>query len=137
MMSNLQMYRATIFIILLHTVGGTQRLVKAIGKSKAMEMCLTGDRISAEEAERAGLVSKVVPPEQLVDEAIKLADKISGHSKLIVALCKEAINTSFEVSLQEGLHFEKRLFHTTFSTADRKEGMNAFVEKRPANFTDS
>lgn len=112
-------------------------MVKAIGKSKAMEMCLTGERISAEEAERAGLVSRVVPPEQLVDEAIKLADKICRHSKLIVAMCKEAINTSFELSLQEGLHFEKRLFHTTFSTADRKEGMNAFVERRPADFTDS
>ena len=112
-------------------------MVKAIGKSKAMEMCLTGDRISAEEAERAGLVSKVFPPEQLVDEAIKMADKICSHSKLIVAMCKEAINTSFELPLHEGLHFEKRIFHTTFSTADRKEGMDAFVEKRPPNFTDS
>ena len=102
-----------------------------------MEMCLTGDRITAEEAERAGLVSKVFPPEQLVDEAIKLGDKICSHSKLIVAMCKEAVNTSYELSLHEGLHFEKRLFHTTFSTADRKEGMNAFVEKRSPNFTDS
>ena len=119
------------------TTGGTQRLVKAIGKSKAMEMCLTGDRISAEEAEKAGLVSKVFPPDQLVDEAIKMADKICQHSKLIVAMCKEAINTSFELPLHEGLHFEKRVFHTTFSTADRKEGMNAFVDKRPPNFTDS
>ena len=112
-------------------------MAKAIGKSKAMEMCLTGNRITAEEAERAGLVSKVFPPEQLVDEAIKLGDKICSHSKLIVAICKEAVNTSYELSLYEGLHFEKRLFHTTFSTADRKEGMNAFVEKRSPNFTDS
>ena len=112
-------------------------MVKAVGKSKAMEMCLTGDRITAEEAERAGLVSKVFPPEQLVDEAVKLGDKICRHSKLIVAMCKEAVNASFELSLHEGLHFEKRLFHTTFSTADRKEGMNAFVEKRSPNFTDS
>lgn len=112
-------------------------MAKVVGKSKAMEMCLTGDRITAEEAERAGLVSKVFPPEQLVDEAIKLGDKICSHSKLIVAMCKEAVNTSYELSLHEGLHFEKRLFHTTFSTADRKEGMNAFVEKRSPNFTDS
>jgi len=102
-----------------------------------MEMCLTGERISAEEAEKAGLVSKVVPPEQLVEEAVKLADKICCHSKLAVAICKEAINTSFEVSLREGLHFEKRLFHATFATDDRKEGMDAFVERRPPNFTEN
>ena len=126
--------------ILLGTIpgaGGTQRLTRSIGKSKAMEMILTGDPITAQEAEKAGLVSKVFPPDQLVNEAVKLAEKISKLSKLTVAMAKEAVNTSNEVSLSEGLHFEKRLFHATFATEDRREGMNAFVEKREANFTDS
>jgi len=117
--------------------GGTQRLIRAVGKSKAMEMCLTGDRISAAEAEKAGLVSKVVPVDQLVDEAIKTAEKIAGFSKITTALCKEAVNASQEMSLTEGLHLEKRFFHTTFATNDRLEGMTAFVEKRKPNFTDN
>ncbi|XP_033120809.1 enoyl-CoA hydratase, mitochondrial-like, partial [Anneissia japonica] len=98
--------------ILLGTIpgaGGTQRLTKAIGKSKAMEMVLTGDRISAEEAQRSGLVSKVFKKEVVLDEAIKTAEKIASNSKLVVAMAKEAVNTSFETTLSEGLHFEKRI----------------------------
>ncbi|OQV18126.1 Enoyl-CoA hydratase, mitochondrial [Hypsibius exemplaris] len=116
--------------------GGTQRLVRAIGKSKAMELVLTGDKMSAAEAEKAGLVSKVFPVDQLVNESIKLAEKISSHSRVASMMCKDAVNTSFEVGLTEGLKFEKRLFHSTFATADRKEGMTAFLEKRPPKYTD-
>lgn len=115
--------------------GGTQRLTRVVGKSKAMEICLTGNMITAQEAEKMGLVSKVVPADQLVAETVKLAEKISSHSPLIVQLCKEAVNTAYETTLNEGLKFERRHFHATFSTKDRKEGMTAFVEKRPPNFT--
>ncbi|XP_059139626.1 enoyl-CoA hydratase, mitochondrial-like isoform X1 [Physella acuta] len=116
--------------------GGTQRLVRAIGKSKAMELVLTGYRISAQEAEKAGLVSKVFPPDQLVNEAVKTAEKIASFSKVITAMCKEAVNTGYDLTLTEGIHFEKRLFHATFATHDRKEGMSAFVEKRQPDFKD-
>lgn len=115
--------------------GGSQRLTRVVGKSKAMEMCLTGNMINAQEAEKMGLVSKVVPADQLVAETVKLAEKISSHSPLIVQLCKEAVNTAYETTLNEGLKFERRHFHATFSTKDRKEGMTAFVEKRAPNFT--
>ncbi|RKP23905.1 ClpP/crotonase-like domain-containing protein [Syncephalis pseudoplumigaleata] len=115
--------------------GGTQRLVKAVGKSKAMEMVLTGTfNLSAEEAERAGLVSKVFPPEKVVDEAIKTASIIASRSQPSVQMAKEAINQSFEMSLGAGLLFERRLFHSTFGTHDQREGMSAFVEKRSPNF---
>ncbi|XP_012271010.1 probable enoyl-CoA hydratase, mitochondrial [Orussus abietinus] len=114
--------------------GGTQRLTRAIGKSKAMELVLTGNQLTAQDAEKSGLVSKVLPADQLVPEAIKLGEKIASHSQLIVAMAKESVNTAFETTLQEGLHFEKRMFHGTFATEDRKEGMSAFVEKRPPNF---
>ncbi|XP_069124452.1 enoyl-CoA hydratase, mitochondrial-like isoform X1 [Argopecten irradians] len=117
--------------------GGTQRLCKAVGKSKAMEIILTSSFMSAVDAEKSGLVSKVFPADQLVDEAVKTAEKISGFSKITVGMCKEAVNAAYELSLAEGLHFEKRLFHATFATNDRKEGMEAFVEKRKPNFTDS
>nr|QBH73216.1 putative cyclohex-1-ene-1-carboxyl-CoA hydratase [Orthoderella ornata] len=117
--------------------GGTQRLPRYIGKSKAMEMVLTGLPITAQEAEKAGLVSKVFPADKLVEEAIKLAEKICTHSPLIVSLCKESLNTAYETTLKEGLHFEKRTFHGTFATNDRKEGMTAFVEKRAPKFTNS
>lgn len=117
--------------------GGTQRLTHAIGKSRSMQMCLTGDPITAQQANEWGLVSSVHPPDQLVAEAIKIGEKINKHSKLITAICKESVNNAYELSLKEGLHFEKSLFYTTFSTNDRKEGMTAFVEKRKANFNDS
>ncbi|XP_023329818.1 enoyl-CoA hydratase, mitochondrial [Eurytemora carolleeae] len=116
--------------------GGTQRLTRAIGKSRAMEMNLTGVPINAKEASSYGLVSKVFPPETLVEEAIKTADKISSHSKITVQMCKEATNAAYELTLAEGLRFEKRMFHSTFATEDRKEGMTAFVEKRKPNWTD-
>jgi len=126
--------------ILLGTIpgaGGTQRLARAIGKSKAMEMCLVGDlRLNAVEAEKAGLVSRVLPVDQLVAETVKTAEKIAGHSKTITALCKEAVNAGYNNSLTEGLSLEKKYFHATFSTHDRKEGMTAFVEKRKAEFKD-
>ncbi|KAG0043750.1 hypothetical protein BGZ83_011070 [Gryganskiella cystojenkinii] len=116
--------------------GGTQRLVKAVGKSKAMEMCLTGSvNLTAEEAERAGLVSRVLPADQVVDEAVKTAEKIGNLSQPIVQMVKDAINQSFEVPLAAGLTFERRLFHSTFASNDQKEGMNAFAEKRKAKFT--
>lgn len=115
--------------------GGTQRLTRAVGKSKAMEMVLTGDCfLSAAEAERAGLVSKVLPINDLVNEAIKTAEKISEKGQVSVAMAKEAVNKSYELTLEEGCHFEKRLFHATFATHDRKEGMAAFVEKRKPDF---
>lgn len=115
--------------------GGTQRLTRVAGKSNAMEICLTGNMITAEEALRMGLVSKIFPAEKLIEEAVKLAEKIATHSPLIVALCKESVNKAYETTLREGLHFEKRTFHATFATQDRKEGMTAFVEKRKPNFT--
>ncbi|KAK1791768.1 hypothetical protein P4O66_013747 [Electrophorus voltai] len=125
--------------ILLGTIpgsGGTQRLTRTVGKSLAMEMVLTGDRISAQEAKQAGLVSKVFPVEQLVSEAVKCGEKISSNSKIVSAMAKEAVNAAFELTLAEGNRFEKRLFHATFATEDRKEGMTAFVEKRKAAFQD-
>jgi len=115
--------------------GGSQRLVRAIGKSKAMEMCLTGDMMSAEEADRNGLVSRVVPADKLVEEAVALGEKISSFGQPSVKMCKDAINTSFEVTLKEGLKYEKSLFFSTFATEDQKEGMAAFKEKRQPNFT--
>ncbi|KAG0292591.1 putative enoyl-CoA hydratase, mitochondrial [Linnemannia gamsii] len=118
--------------------GGTQRLVKAVGKSKAMEMCLTGSvNLTAQEAETAGLVSKVFPAEQVLDEAIKTASKIANLSTPIVQMVKDAVNQSFEMPLQSGLTFERRLFHATFGTNDQKEGMSAFAEKRKPTFTNN
>jgi enoyl-CoA hydratase len=117
--------------------GGSQRLTRAIGKSKAMEMCLTGRMMDAAEAERAGLVARVVPADQLMDEAMKTAEKIAGFSIPAIMMTKEAVNQAFEGSLSEGLRFERRLFHASFATADQKEGMAAFAEKRKASFKDS
>nr|XP_028573370.1 enoyl-CoA hydratase, mitochondrial [Podarcis muralis] len=125
--------------ILLGTIpgaGGTQRLTRAVGKSLAMEMVLTGERISAQEAKAAGLVSRVCPVDKLLDEAVSCGEKIARNSKLVTAMAKEAVNTAFEMTLAEGNKAEKRLFHATFATDDRKEGMRAFVEKRQANFKD-
>jgi enoyl-CoA hydratase len=114
--------------------GGTQRLTRAVGKSKAMEMVLTGRMMDAEEAERANLVARVVPLADLLDEAMKLAQTIAEKSQPIVALAKEAVNVAYETSLQEGIRFERRVFYATFATEDRKEGMQAFVEKRTPDF---
>ena len=114
--------------------GGTQRLTRFVGKSKAMEMVLTGRMMDAEEAERAGLVSRVVPLESLMDEAMQAANTISGLSRPVVMMAKEAVNRAYESTLSEGVRFERRLFHSTFATEDQKEGMAAFAEKRQPNF---
>jgi enoyl-CoA hydratase len=115
-------------------IGGTQRLTHAVGKAKAMELILTGRMMDATEAERAGLVSRVVPAARLMDEAMKIAEAIAGYSLPSVLAAKEAVNRSFETPLAEGIRFERRAFHALFSTHDQKEGMAAFVEKRPAKF---
>lgn len=115
--------------------GGSQRLTRAVGKSKAMEMVLTGRMMDADEAERGGLVSRVVPAADLVEEAIKVADQIAKLSQPIVALAKDAVNRAFETTLAEGVTYERKLFYSTFSTDDQKEGMAAFAEKRSANFS--
>jgi len=117
-------------------IGGTQRLTRFVGKSKAMEMCLTGRNMDAAEAERAGLVSRVVPAAELMAEAMKAAARIAEQSLPIVAMTKETVNRAYETTLAEGVRFERRLFHAMFATADQKEGMAAFSEKRKANFTD-
>ena len=114
--------------------GGTQRLPRFIGKAKAMEMALTGRMMDAEEAERAGLVSRIVPADELVDEAVATAEKIANLSQPIVMLAKESVNRTYETTLAEGIRFERRVFHSTFSTEDQKEGMSAFAEKRTAEF---
>jgi enoyl-CoA hydratase len=116
-------------------VGGTQRLTRYIGKSKAMEMILTGSFMDAEAAERAGLVAKIVPAEELVEEAVKTAETIASFSQPIVKMAKECVNKAYETTLAEGVRFERRVFHSTFATEDQKEGMAAFVEKRTPEFT--
>ncbi|MBA1228688.1 enoyl-CoA hydratase [Pseudomonas viridiflava] len=117
-------------------MGGTQRLTRAVGKAKAMEMCLTGRLIDAHEAERAGMVSRVLPLAELLDEALKAAASIAEKSLPIAMMVKESVNRAFEVSLAEGIRFERRVFHAAFASRDQKEGMQAFIEKRPAVFTD-
>nr|WP_306281016.1 enoyl-CoA hydratase-related protein [Frankia sp. AvcI1] len=118
-------------------MGGSQRLTRAIGKAKAMELCLTGRTMDAEEAERAGLVSRIVPADHLLDEAVAVASTIAGMSTPAAMMVKEAVNRVFETSLAEGILFERRLFHATFATADQKEGMSAFLEKRTPTFRDA
>ncbi|KAL2916836.1 Fatty acid oxidation complex subunit alpha [Polyrhizophydium stewartii] len=115
--------------------GGTQRLTQAVGKAKAMDLVLTGNMISAEEALQSGLVAKVFPADQLVAEAVKSAKTIASYSLPIVMMAKEAVNKSFELTLSEGLHLERRFFQASFGTKDQKEGMAAFSEKRAPNFT--
>jgi enoyl-CoA hydratase len=115
--------------------GGTQRLTRAIGKSKAMEMILTGRMMDAAEAERCGLVARVVPLAELVTEALRVADAIAEKSQPVVAMAKEAVNAAYESTLAEGLRLERRLFYSTFAIDDRREGMAAFAEKRSPNFT--
>jgi enoyl-CoA hydratase len=114
--------------------GGTQRLTLAVGKAKAMEMILTGRMMDAAEAERSNLVARVVPTADLLDEAVKLADTIAEKSQPVVAMAKAAVNLAFETPLSEGIRAERRLFYTTFATEDRREGMQAFVEKRTPDF---
>ncbi|MEN3952130.1 enoyl-CoA hydratase [Iodidimonas sp. SYSU 1G8] len=114
--------------------GGTQRLTRFVGKSKAMDMCLTGRMMDAQEAERSGLVSRIVPNDQLIDEALKAAEIIAGMSRPSVIVAKEAINRAYETTLSEGVRFERRTFHALFAFDDQKEGMGAFAEKRPAQF---
>ncbi|CAD5108649.1 enoyl-CoA hydratase [Zestomonas carbonaria] len=118
----------------LPAIGGTQRLTHALGKSKAMELCLTGRQLTAEEAERAGLVARVFPAEQLLEKTLEAAQGIASKSLPAVMMVKESVNRAFEGSLSEGLRFERRIFHSVFATHDQKEGMAAFVEKRPAQF---
>lgn len=117
-------------------VGGTQRLVNAVGKAKAMEMILSGRFMAAEEAERAGLVSRVIPEAELLDEAIKVGEKIADMSLPAVIHAKSAVNRAFETTLEEGLLFERSVFYSLFATEDQKEGMAAFIEKRQARFRD-
>jgi enoyl-CoA hydratase len=114
--------------------GGTQRLTRIVGKAKAMEMCLSGRMMDAAEAERSGLVSRVVPAAELLPEAIRTAETIAGMSLPIAMMTKESVNRAYETTLAEGIRFERRVFHAMFATADQKEGMAAFVEKRPPAF---
>jgi enoyl-CoA hydratase len=114
--------------------GGTQRLTRFVGKSKAMEMCLTGRTMDAAEAERAGLVSRVIPAAQLLEEALKVAAAIAALSAPSVMIAKECVNRAYETTLAEGVRFERRVFHSLFATEDQKEGMSAFVEKRAPAF---
>jgi len=117
-------------------MGGTQRLTRAVGKAKAMELCLTGRLMGAEEAERAGLVARIVPQAQLLEEALKVATTIASKSIPVSMMIKESVNRAFEVTLSEGVRFERRVFHAAFATEDQKEGMAAFIAKREAQFKD-
>ncbi|MBA6131179.1 MULTISPECIES: enoyl-CoA hydratase [Pseudomonas] len=117
-------------------MGGTQRLTRAVGKAKAMELCLTGRLMGAEEAERAGLVARIVPQAELVEEALKIAATIASKSIPVSMMVKESVNRAFEVTLSEGVRFERRVFHAAFATEDQKEGMAAFIAKREAQFND-
>jgi enoyl-CoA hydratase len=115
-------------------IGGTQRMTRAVGKAKAMDLILTGRMMDATEAERAGLVARVVPAASLMEEAMKVAETIAAMSLPAVLAAKEAVNRAFEGSLAEGVRFERRIFHSLFATNDQKEGMAAFVEKRAPKF---
>ena len=114
--------------------GGTQRLPRSVGKAKAMDLCLTARMMDAQEAERAGLVSRIVPLDKLMEEAMAVAEKIAGYSLPVVMMIKESINRAYESTLAEGILFERRVFHSQFALADQKEGMAAFVEKRKPTF---
>jgi enoyl-CoA hydratase len=115
-------------------IGGTQRLTRAVGKAVAMDICLTGRMMDAAEAKMLGLVSRVVAADRLMDEARQMAKTIAAMSRPAAMLTKEAVNRAFETTLSEGIRFERRVFHSTFSLEDQKEGMRAFIEKRPPQF---
>jgi enoyl-CoA hydratase len=115
--------------------GGTQRLTRLVGKSKAMEMCLTGRMMDAEEAERVGLVSRIVPADDLLDEAVAVAEKIAEKSRPSVLIAKECVDAAYEMTLREGVHFERRVFHSLFAFEDQTEGMQAFIDKRAPKFS--
>ncbi len=117
--------------------GGTQRLTRFVGKAKAMEMCLTGRMMDAQEAERVGLVSRIVPAAELLEDALKTARSIAGMSTPVAMMVKESVNRAYETTLAEGVRFERRVFHAVFATADQKEGMSAFVDKRKPDFKDA
>ncbi len=134
---NAQFGQPEILLGIIPGAGGTQRMARAIGKSKAMDMCLTGRRMGAEEAERSGLVSQVFPTADLVDEAVKIGQKIADFSQVAATMVTETVDRAYESTLSEGVLFERRAFHAMFSTNDQKEGMAAFLEKRKANWTNS
>lgn len=115
-------------------IGGTQRLTRAIGKAKAMDLCLTGRMMDAKEAEASGLVARIFPAAELMDQTLKIAETIASMSLMATIACKESVDAAYETTLAEGMHTERRLFHPLFATEDKMEGMKAFVEKRPANF---
>ena len=115
-------------------IGGTQRLTRFVGKAKAMDLCLTGRMMGVEEAERAGLVSRIVPAAKLLEEAMRVAETVAGMSQPIAMMTKETVNQAYETTLSAGIRFERRLFHSMFATSDQKEGMTAFVEKREPSF---
>ena len=115
-------------------MGGSQRLTRAVGKAKAMDLILTGRMMDAEEAERAGLVSRIVPAAEMLDEAVKAAETIASYSKPSTMVAKEAVDRAYEMSLAEGLNYERRTFFALFATQDQKEGMDAFSEKRAPDF---
>ena len=132
---NAQFAQPEVKLAVVPGAGGTQRLPRAIGKAKAMELCLTGRMMDAAEAERAGLVSRIVPLEGLLDDALATAARIAGYSLPVLMMIKESINRAYESPLAEGLLFERRTFHATFATEDNKEGIAAFLEKRKPQFT--
>ena len=134
---NAQFGQPEILLGIIPGAGGTQRLTRAVGKSKAMDMCLTGRRMDAEEAERSGLVSRVYPVDELVEKTVEIAQGIAEFSQIAAAMVTETVDRAYELSLSEGVLFERRAFHAMFATDDQKEGMAAFVEKRKANWSNS
>ena len=134
---NAQFGQPEILLGIIPGAGGTQRLTRAVGKSKAMDMCLTGRRMNAEEAERSGLVSRVFPVDELVDKTVEIAQGIAEFSQIAATMVTETVDRAYESTLSEGVLFERRAFHAMFATNDQKEGMAAFVEKRKANWQNS
>ena len=134
---NAQFGQPEILLGIIPGAGGTQRLTRAVGKSKAMDMCLTGRRMNAEEAERSGLVSRVFPVDELVDKSVEIAQGIAEFSQIAATMVTETVDRAYESTLSEGVLFERRAFHAMFATNDQKEGMAAFVEKRKANWQNS